>query len=60
MNNMLFAVFFGLGVAGFVYSKMSHRLGNKNGQSVWFLVGMAFLMAMFLFYSIMTWVLHFH
>lgn len=60
MNNMLYALYFGLGVAGFVYSRMGRRVGHGNIQNVWAVVGISFVMAMFFFYSLLAWVIHLH
>jgi len=59
MNNALYAFFFGLGVAGFVYSRMGRRIGYGNTQNVWVIVGISFVMATFFFYSLVAWVIHF-
>jgi beta-lactamase regulating signal transducer with metallopeptidase domain len=58
MNSALYALFFGLGVAGLVYSKMGRRVGYGNSQNVWLIVGISFFIAMFFFYSLFTWVIH--
>lgn len=58
MSTLFISVFFGLGVAGLAYSQIGRRVGYGNGQSVWMIVGIAFLLTTFFFYSLFAWVLH--
>jgi hypothetical protein len=50
----LFSLFFAAGVAGFVYSKMGQRLGYGNSQNVWVTVGVVFVIAAIVFYTILA------
>lgn len=60
MNNALYSLYFGLGIAAFVYSRLGRRLGYGNSKNVWLVVGGSLLMAMFFAYSFLAWVIHFH
>ncbi len=51
---LLFAIFFGAGVAGFTYTKMGRRVGYGNSQNVGLVVGVAFLLATAFFYTVLT------
>ena len=50
----LFALFFGAGVAGFVYTKMGRRLGYQNQGNVWTVVGVCFVLSAIFFYTILA------
>jgi hypothetical protein len=52
--NLLLSLFFGAGVAAWIYSKMGRRLGYGNSQNVWTLVGVVFVMGTIFFYLILT------
>lgn len=56
--NLMYSFFFAAGVAGFAYTKMGRRVGYGNAQSVWVLVGVAFILAFIFFYTLTTLVLH--
>lgn len=58
--NLLYAVFFGAGVAGFVYSRMGRRLGYGNPQGVWLVVGVTFVLVTIVFYTILALALSSH
>lgn len=51
--NLLLSLFFGAGVAAWVYSKMGRRLGYGNSQNVWTLVGVVFVISTIFFYLIL-------
>lgn len=53
MSNWIVALMLAAGVAGWVYSKMSRRLGYGNTQSLWIVVAAAFV-AVFLFVWTLT------
>jgi hypothetical protein len=54
---LLYAVFFGAGVAGFAYSKLGKRVGYGNQQNVWTIVGVVFLLVTAFFYTIVAFFL---
>jgi hypothetical protein len=51
---LLYAIFFGAGVAGVAYARMGRRLGYSNTQNVYTVVGIVFFMATVFFYTILT------
>jgi hypothetical protein len=55
--NFMFSVFFGAGVAAWVYSKMGRRVGYGNAKNVWTLVGVIFVLTTIVFYTILVYVL---
>ena len=52
--NLLFAIFFGAGVAAFAYSRMGRRVGYGNSANVWTVVGVVFVITTIMFYTILT------
>lgn len=60
MNNALYSLYFGLGVAALVYSRLGRHIGYGNAKNVWIITGIALFMALFFAYSFLTWVIHFH
>lgn len=48
--DFLYSVFFGAGVASFVYTRMGRRVGYGNSQNVWLIVGVAFVLTTIFFY----------
>lgn len=56
--NLLFALFFGAGVAAFVYSKMGRRVGYGNSKNVWTVVGVVFVIITIVFYTLLTSFFH--
>jgi hypothetical protein len=55
--NLLISVCFGAGVAAWVYSKMSPRLGYGNTKNIALVTGVVFLIASIVFYTILRFVL---
>jgi hypothetical protein len=51
--DFLFSVFFGAGLAAFTYSKMGRRLGYGNTGNVALVVGVVFIIASIVFFSIL-------
>lgn len=49
---LLYAIFFGAGVAGFAYTRLGRRVGYGNSQNVWTIVGIVFVIATIVFYTI--------
>lgn len=56
MSAFLVALFFAAGIAGFVYSKMGRRLGYDNARNVWMTVGVTFVIAFIVFYTVVAWI----
>jgi hypothetical protein len=54
MSNLLYAIFFGAGIAGLAYSKLGRRVGYGNSQNVWLIVGVVFVLVTIIFYTIIT------
>ena len=50
----LYSLFFGAGVAAFVYSKMGRRVGYGNTQNVTTIVLITFVLTTIVFYTIMA------
>jgi hypothetical protein len=57
--DLLYSVFFGAGVAAFVYSKMGKRIGYGNTANVWTVVGVVFIFATIFFLTLMKFILNF-
>jgi hypothetical protein len=55
---LLFALFFGAGVAGFTYAKMSPRVGYGNTQQIWTVTAVAFVIATIFFATFFTLIMH--
>jgi Na+-driven multidrug efflux pump len=52
--NLMYAIFFGAGVAAFTYSRMGRRLGYGNSQNVWVTVGVVFVLSTIFFFTILV------
>ena len=52
--NLMYAIFFGAGVAAFTYSRMGRRLGYENTGNVYTVVGLVFVFASIIFYTILA------
>ena len=51
---LLYAIFFGAGVAAFTYTKMGRRTGFSNTQSLWTIVGVVFVLTTIVFFTAFT------
>jgi hypothetical protein len=51
---LLYAIFFGAGIAGIAYSRLGRRVGYTNTQNVWTIVGVVFIIASIIFYTILA------
>ena len=56
--DMLYAIFFGAGVAGFAYTKLGRRVGYGNSQNVFAIVAVAFILSSIFFYTILAYILN--
>jgi hypothetical protein len=52
--NLLYAIFFGAGVAGFAYTRLGRRAGYGNTQNVAIIVGVIFVLTTAVFFTILT------
>lgn len=60
MSNGLVALFFGAGVAGWMYSQLARRSGNANPSSTLIAAVVVGALAAILIYTIFRFVLNFH
>jgi hypothetical protein len=51
---LLYALFFGAGVAAIAYTRLGRRVGYGNTQNVWTVVGVIFIVAAIIFYTILA------
>lgn len=58
--NLLYAIFFGAGVAAFAYSRVGRRVGYGNSQNVIIAIGAIFILVTIFFYTILAFILHVH
>lgn len=49
----LYSIFFGAGVAAFVYSKFGRRVGYANTQNIVVVVGAIFIISTIVFWTIL-------
>lgn len=54
--DLLYAVFFGAGVASFSYTRMGRRVGYGNTQNVTLVVGVIFLLSTGFFYTVLKFI----
>jgi hypothetical protein len=50
----LYSLFFGAGVAAIAYSRLGRRVGYGNSRNVWTIVGVIFVIASIVFFTILT------
>jgi Na+-driven multidrug efflux pump len=55
---LLYSLFFGAGVAAFVYSRFARRVGYGNTQNVATIVGVVFILTTIIFFTIIVTLLH--
>lgn len=53
---LLYALFFGAGVAGMAYSYMGRRVGYGNSQNVALVVGVIFVIASIFFWTVLKFI----
>jgi multidrug transporter EmrE-like cation transporter len=51
---LLYAVFFGAGVAGVAYSRLGRRVGYGNQANVWTITGIMFVLVSIIFFTILS------
>lgn len=54
---LLYAVFFGAGVAAVAYTKLGKRVGYGNQANVWVITGVVFVLTSFIFYTIIAFLI---
>jgi hypothetical protein len=54
--DLLWALFFGAGVAGFTYSKMGRRVGYSNTQNVVIVVAVVFVLSTVVFLTVLKYI----
>jgi hypothetical protein len=52
--NLLHAIFFGAGIAGFAYTRLGRRAGYGNTQNVAIITGVIFVLTTAVFFTILT------
>jgi hypothetical protein len=52
--NLLYAIFFGAGIAGFAYTRLGRRAGYGNTQNVAIITGVIFVLTTAVFFTILT------
>lgn len=52
--NFLYSIFFGAGVASIAYSRLGRRVGYGNSRNVWTIVGVIFVLATIVFFTVLT------
>lgn len=57
MTNLLYAIFFGAGVAAFAYTRLGRRIGYGNSTNVWTSIGVIFLISTAIFYTVFSYIL---
>lgn len=53
--DLLYAIFFGAGVATVAYTTLGRRVGYGNSTYVWTIVGVVFVIATIVFYTTYVW-----
>lgn len=56
--NLLYAIFFGAGVAAVAYTRLGRRAGYSNTQNVWTIVGVIFVISTIVFFTLLTTFIH--
>ncbi len=52
--DFLISACFGAGVAAFVYSRFGRRVGYSNTQNIYTIIGLSFVFATAVFYSVIA------
>jgi len=59
MSSGLVSLFFGAGVAGWVYTQLARRSGNANPSSTYIAAAGAGVFAWIIFFTVFKFILHF-
>lgn len=51
---LLYAIFFGAGVAAVAYSRLGRRVGYSNTQNVWVITGVIFVVSTIIFFTVLS------
>ncbi|HVX57957.1 MAG TPA: hypothetical protein VHA37_09615 [Candidatus Saccharimonadales bacterium] len=54
---LLYALFFGAGVAGIAYTRLGRRVGYGNQENVWLIVGVVFILVTAFFYTVLAFLI---
>ncbi len=55
--SLLYSIFFGAGVAAVAYTRLGRRAGYNNTQNVWTIVGVIFVIATIVFFTILSFLI---
>lgn len=58
MSNVLISLFLAAGAGAWAYAKLGRRVGYGNSQSVWLMVGVAFVLVFLFFITLLHYVIH--
>lgn len=56
--DLLYAFFFGAGVAAIAYTRLGKRAGYDNARNVWTIVGIIFVISTVVFFTLLTTFIH--
>jgi hypothetical protein len=54
----LYSVFFGAGMAAFIYNTLARRVGYGNNKNVAILLGTVFILSTLIFYILLATIIH--
>lgn len=55
---LLYSIFFGAGVAAVAYTRLGRRAGYGNPGNVWTIVGVIFVIATIVFWTVLSFIPH--
>ncbi|MEK7594207.1 MAG: hypothetical protein AAB436_01030 [Patescibacteria group bacterium] len=56
--DFLYAIFFGAGVAAYMYTKLGRRVGYGNTGNVYTVIGAVFVITTLFFFTILKFIIH--